>query len=91
MAFRNNEQYEKAIQWAKKALINNPDQLSAYITLVACYISLNLSEETGNAIEEVLRINPNFSLEHYAQVIPYKNQETADRFIRALRKAGLPE
>jgi adenylate cyclase len=91
MAHRNNEQYEKAIQWSKKALINNPDQLSAYTTLVACYSSLNLSGETRNAVEEVLRINPNFSLEYYANVIPYKNQETADRFIGALRKAGLPE
>jgi adenylate cyclase len=91
MAHRNNEQYEKAIQWSKKALINNPDQLSAYTTLVACYSSLNFSEETRNAVEEVLRINPNFSLEYYANVIPYKNQETADRFIGALRKAGLPE
>lgn len=38
---------------------------------------------------EVLRINPNFSLERYAKVLPAKNQADIDRDVDALRKAGL--
>ena len=91
MAYRNNKQYEKAIELSEKGLIGNPDQLSVYLTLAASYCFLNQTEEAHKAVEEVLRIDPNFSLEYQAKAMPYKHQETGDRFIEALRKAGLPE
>ena len=46
-------------------------------------------EEARAAAAEVLRINPNFSCDYYAKKTPYKNQADLDRFIGALRKAGL--
>ena len=91
MAYRNIEQYEKAIELSKKGLIGNPDQLPVYLTLAASYISLNRTEEAHKAVDEILRLNPDFSLEYYAAILPYKRQETTDRFVEALRKAGLPE
>ena len=91
MAYRNNGQYEKAIELSKKGLIGNPDQLPVYLTLAASYIYLNRTEEAHKAVEEVLRIYPNFSLKYQARTMPYKRQETGDNFIDALRKAGLPE
>jgi len=91
IAHRNNEQYNEAIEFSKKSLIGNPDQLSAYLTLAACYSSLNLAEESHKAVEEILRVNPTFSLSYYAKILPYKSQETTDRFVEALRKAGLSE
>ena len=47
-------------------------------------------EEAHNTVDEILRINPNFNLEYYSNTLPYKNQETLDKYIEALRKAGLP-
>jgi hypothetical protein len=41
------------------------------------------------AAKELLRINPAFSLERLAQTTPHKDRAVADRFIEALRKAGL--
>ena len=38
---------------------------------------------------EVLGINPKFSLESYAKTQPYKNKDDLDRYVAALRKAGL--
>ena len=38
---------------------------------------------------EVLRINPKFSLDHFAKVLPYKDQSVTDNLINACRKAGL--
>jgi tetratricopeptide (TPR) repeat protein len=91
MAYRVNEEYEKAIEVSLKGLIDNPDQLSSFLTLAASYISLNRTKEAHEAVKEVLRINPNFSVEYYANMLPFKNQETTDKFVEALRKAGLPE
>jgi len=91
MAYNRNEQYEKAIEVSKKGLSSDPDYLSLHLELVGSFISLNRIKEAHKAVEEVLRINPNFSLEYFAKISPYKNQETLDKFIGALRKAGLPE
>jgi adenylate cyclase len=91
MAHMNNGKYEKAIELSEKGLRDNPDQIGIYFTLTACYSALNRIEEAHNTVDEILRINPNFSLEYYSKTLPYKNQETLDKYIDALRKAGLPE
>jgi adenylate cyclase len=91
MAHMNNGKYEKAIELSKKGLKDNPDQIGIYFTLTACYSALNRIEEAHNTVDEILRINPNFSLEYYSKTQPHKNQETLDKYIEALRKAGLPE
>jgi hypothetical protein len=38
---------------------------------------------------EVLRINPKYSVDYAAKTSIYKDQSFTDRFIAALRKAGL--
>ncbi len=38
---------------------------------------------------EVLRIDPNFSLDRFAKEYPYKDQSVTDNLINACRKAGL--
>jgi adenylate cyclase len=91
MAYRYNGQYEKAIEVGKKALSGSPDQLTPYLTLAASYSTLNHTEDAHKAVEEILRLNPDFSLEYLANTAPYKNQEELDKLINALRKAGLPE
>jgi adenylate cyclase len=91
LAYRNNGQYEKAIKCAEKGLSGNPDMILLYLTLAASYTCLNRTEDAHKAAKEVLRIDPNFSLEYYAKTIPYKYQETVDRYIKVLRHAGLPE
>jgi len=86
-----NGQYKKAIELAKEVLKNGPDQVEAYLILVTAYSSSDRLKEAHKAAEEVLRIYPNFSIEYYAKMLPYKHQESADETIDALRKAGLPE
>jgi len=47
-------------------------------------------KEARAEAEEVLKLNPKFSLEGYAKMLlMYKNQAQINRFIDALRKAGL--
>jgi adenylate cyclase len=70
MGYRINGQYDKAIEWAKKGLGINPDQLTPYLTLAASYSSLNHTEKARKAVEEALRIDPNFSLEYFANMLP---------------------
>ena len=84
-------QYDEAIDTWKKALRISPNYLSAHTFLAACYSSLDRQAEAAAAAKEVLRINPKFSLESYAKRLPYKNKTDIERYVAALRKAGLPE
>ncbi|MGD9227534.1 MAG: tetratricopeptide repeat protein, partial [Desulfobacterales bacterium] len=81
--------YDKAIETFKRAVHVNPDYLIAHAFLAACYSSLDRHAEAAAEAEEVLRINPRFNLESYSKTLPYKNKADIERYIAALRKAGL--
>jgi adenylate cyclase len=88
LAYRESGQYEKAIEAAKKALQREPNTQSPYIHMTISYIRLGREEEARASAAEILRINPRFSLERYAKILPF-SQPVADRVIEDLRKAGL--
>jgi adenylate cyclase len=84
-------QYDKAIETFKKAVHVSPDYLVAHAFLAATYSSLGWQAEAAAEAKEVLRINPKFTLESYAKTsLPYKNKADIERYVAALRKAGLP-
>jgi hypothetical protein len=58
---------------------------------VADYIWLGREKEVRAEAEEVLRSNPQFSTENWGKqmALTFKNQAQNDRFIDALRRAGL--
>jgi adenylate cyclase len=81
--------YEEAITNYKKALDRAPKYELAQIGLTASYSSAGREEEARAQAAEVLRVNPKCSLEYLTKTIPYKNPVYKERFIDALRKAGL--
>ena len=81
--------YEKSITMWNKALHISPNYLPAHAFLAACYSSLNRQAEAAAEADEVLRINSKFNLESYAKTLPYKNKADIERYMAALRKAGL--
>jgi adenylate cyclase len=87
-AYRESREYEKAIEAAKKALQREPNTQSPYIHMTISYIRLGREEEARASVAEILRINPRFSLERYAKILPF-SQPVADRVVEDLRKAGL--
>jgi adenylate cyclase len=88
-ALRSAGRYEEAISAYKKAIQIAPDNLIAHLQLAATYSLMGQEGEARLEAAEVLRINPKFSLDYYAKVVPIKDQSAKDRIIGALRKAGL--
>jgi TolB-like protein/Tfp pilus assembly protein PilF len=84
-------QYEEAVAQCKKATIREPNNLGAQLSLTVAYGLSGRDEEARATAQEVLRINPKFSLERLSKSLVYKNRADKDRFIDALRKAGLPD
>jgi TolB-like protein/class 3 adenylate cyclase/Tfp pilus assembly protein PilF len=91
MAYLFTGRYEKAIGVSKKAVNEEPNDPLNHIVLAAAYSLADLEDEARNSASEVLKIDPKFSLEYQAKILPFKNKGDLERFIAALRKAGLPD
>jgi hypothetical protein len=46
-------------------------------------------DEARSAAAKIMEIQPDFSLKHYAVILPYKNKADSDMLINGLLKAGL--
>jgi adenylate cyclase len=80
---------EEAIATLKKSLNGSPADLGTHLYLAAVYSELGRDTEARAEAAEVLRINPNWSLEVWKQRVPYKDPAMLERVFAALRKAGL--
>ncbi len=88
-AYFMTSKYDEAIEALKKAIKANPNYLLAQLLLAAAYSSSGRGAEAAAAAKEVLRINPQFSVEAHPKVLFYKNKADLDRELAALRQAGL--
>ena len=89
LAYRTAGQCEEALLPLKKASILSPDFVPVHFNLAGCYAELNRLTEARRAVVEILRINPNASLENQRKFMPYKDPTVLERNLAALRKAGL--
>jgi TolB-like protein/Tfp pilus assembly protein PilF len=84
--------YEEAIAFHKKALQRAPNDILTHLHLTRTYSWAGLVEEARAQADEVLRINPKYSLELAAKTSSfYKKQTDRERHLEGLRKAGIPE
>jgi adenylate cyclase len=81
--------YGEARSSLQRYLTRYPNILPAHLMLAAVYSELRQDAETQKEATEVLRLNPNFSLEVHKQRMPIKDPVVLERHIAALRKAGL--
>jgi adenylate cyclase len=89
LAYFGIGRYEDAATALKRRIIRKPDTDISRVLLVACYGHLGRVEEAQVQWREVMRINPDYSLEHRRRVLPYKDPADYERFADGLRKAGL--
>ena len=81
--------FDESIAVCKKAVERNPRSVATHIVLAMAYSSLGKMEEAHEAASQVLKLNPNFSLEDFAKAQPNKHEEDRVFGMDALRKAGL--
>lgn len=88
-AYYGAGQYEEAIEAYNKSIKKQSNNILAHIALAATYSLMGREKDAHEAALEVLKIDPEFSLRNFAKTFPMKNQDELERFIEALRKAGL--
>jgi adenylate cyclase len=83
------QKYEEAIATLKTVLTRSPGFLYAHVLLAIIFGGADRMEEARAEVSEVLRINPNYSLEALKEMCPFKDQASSQKMIETLRKAGL--
>ena len=88
-ALRMAGRLEEAVPILKKAIQRQPTLIWPHLSLAATYSLMNQAKEARAEAEEILKINPKFSLDYFAKVLSYKDQTGNEKYINALRKTGL--
>jgi TolB-like protein/Tfp pilus assembly protein PilF len=81
--------YEEARVPLQRSLSRYPNILRIHLMLAAVYSELGQAAEARAEAAEVLRLNPQFSVEVHRQRMPIKDPAVLERHLAALRKAGL--
>jgi TolB-like protein/Flp pilus assembly protein TadD len=88
-ALRMTGRFEEAVPAFKKAIQRAPNHFIAHFGLAITYSLMGREKQARAEAEEILRINPKFSVDHWKIVAPYKDSSEVDKIANALRKAGL--
>jgi adenylate cyclase len=88
-AYRLMGRHAEAMATLKRVLLRSPDYLPAHSELLVAYSESGREAEARAEAAEILRLNPNWSLEVWQQRMPYKDPAMLERHLAALRKAGL--
>ena len=92
-SYRMVGRYEEALvlyrQGLNRAQEVGLNPLPVYIGLAEVYSEMDRVEEAHTQALEILRINPNFSLENWSKREPFRDAAHLEKRLTALRKAGL--
>jgi TolB-like protein/class 3 adenylate cyclase len=82
--------YEEGSALAKKSIQYTADAhtLSAYVVNT---LRAGRASEAGNAVKQLLKIQPNFRTSHVQEAFPIQLPEERNRLTAVLREAGLPD
>jgi tetratricopeptide (TPR) repeat protein len=90
-AYRLADMIDVAIETYNEFINIESDNLEAQIALAEIFGATNQPDQAAISAKEVLRLNPDFSINKYVDGLAYSDPAVNLRFADGLRKAGLPE
>jgi adenylate cyclase len=88
-AYRMTKQYREAIREFNRAIEANPRYSECHVSVACTYSLMGHGKDAKAAALDVLKTDPEFSLQDYAKTLPYKEESDLNCLIEALDKAGL--
>ena len=83
--------FEQAIEWADRALHDQPRTVSAMRVKIAANAHLGRLDEARAELGRVLAIDPKLTIAGFRDLVDYMAPEVLELYITGLRLAGLPE
>lgn len=90
-AYRDIGEIGKSISVAEEGIRLNSGDREVRLVLCSDYSLVGQRRQAQRTAQEIIAIEPTFSLAKYAESQPYKDEETLLRLLDNLRGAGLPE
>lgn len=84
------ERFDDAATMLKRRLERSPHSDISRVLLAATYGFLGRRDEAHSEWHQALASNPNYSLEHRRESLPYKDPSSFERIVKGLAKADLP-
>ena len=84
-------QYDQALAGINRAIERAPKFTPAHLFLACAYVELDRLDDATDKIKTVLEIVPQYTVKEVARIYPLRIDEERNRFLDALRKAGMPE
>jgi tetratricopeptide (TPR) repeat protein len=89
-AYRDSGNLERSIPAARESVRLDPQKTEGRIILCSDYSLAGQGEDARRVAEEIVTIDPRFSLSTYARTQPYKEATVLERLLESLHQAGLP-
>ena len=83
------QNYDEAVVFAKRAVREQPDNVRSHQRFAACLGHIGRKKEAGIALGELLRLQPDFSLDYIDTTYPFRDSKDRAFFIEGLNKAGM--
>lgn len=90
-AYRDDGDIGSSMSVARQAIEIGPSDIDARLILCDGSYHTDRLQQAKSLVQEILAIEPLFSIAGYIQSQPYKDQKTLNRLAVSLREAGLPE
>jgi adenylate cyclase len=81
--------YDEAVSALEKAIASNPGAERVHVWLAAAYAQAGAIEDAQWEVDQIITMDPEFSMERIEKVFPFKDPADRERFIEGLLKAGL--
>jgi len=88
-AYRLAGRPDEALAALKQAQSFFPQSLLAHQHLAVLYAELGRDPEAQAEVAEILQLNPQYSLAGVRRTLPWQDPAEVERYLAALRKAGL--
>jgi adenylate cyclase len=85
------EHYGEAVEWALKSIHLHHAFPTGHRLLAACHAMLGETGRAEAALKDLLCVAPGTTIASTRAGVPWKDAAIMDRYLDALRKAGLPE
>jgi DNA-binding SARP family transcriptional activator len=83
--------YEQVITVGRRVIKANPEFTAGYKPVIAALALLGRIDEAKPHVEQLLDLEPDFTIAHFREVYPLKDDNDRDRYCEGLRLAGIPE
>jgi adenylate cyclase len=90
MSYLMLERFEDALRWGEEALREMPGYGSSHRVVICALVGLERPDEARAAANRLMEAFPTYNLTLQIQINPWRDQAFAERYVDALRVAGVP-